>query len=141
MAYPPRRVNELEAERFTLLKEHAQATATTSLKVYKVPANRTLRLTRATYLNVTGLAEDNDNNFAGAVKNTTTVVADLFNTDANLDPDTGASLAADTFVEGTLSATAADHVFAGGDEVLLVLTETGAATLPAGTLILEGYLY
>ncbi len=132
-----------EAEKFTLLQNHAQVTGTTTVKLYKVPTGRTLRLDRVSYVNVTGLAEDPANNFAGAVHNLTgpVVAATLFNTDSDLDPDTGASLAADTFVEGTLSATDASRVFAAGDVVALVLTETGTATLPAGTVILEGRLF
>jgi hypothetical protein len=134
-----RRPNNVETEKFTLLKEHAEVSATTTIKVYKVPAGRTLRLDRASYINVTGLVGDGTNAFAGTVQNSSTVAATLFNTDTG--DAGGASLAADTFVEGTLSATSANCVFVAGDIVSLVLTEDTAATLPAGTLILEGRLF
>ena|SRR5688572_8236862 len=135
-----RRPNDVEVEKFTLLKEHGALTDTTTINVYKVPTGRTLRLDRVSYINVTGLLEDNANNFAGAILNDATTVATLFNTDANLDPDTGASLEADTFVEGAFVSEAL-RVFDAAEIVSLVLTETGTATLPAGTLILEGRLF
>lgn len=134
----PRRPNLVEAEKFTLLKEHAEVTATTAIKVYKVPAGRTLRLDRATYVNVTGLAGDGTNAFAGTVQNDATVAATLFNTDTG--DAGGATLAADTIVQATL-ATDANLVFAADAIVSLVLTEDGTATLPAGTVVLEGRLF
>lgn len=132
-----RREQTVEAEKIALVKEHASVTQTTTIKVYKVPAGRTFRLDRASYINVTGLAADGTNAFAGTVQNAATVAATLFNTDSG-DAD-GAALAADTFVEGVVVAAAA--VFAAGDIVSLVLTEDAAATLPAGTLVLEGRLF
>lgn len=128
-----------DSEKFTLPKEHAEVTATTTLKLYKVPAGRTLRLDRASYINVTGLAGHATDAFAGTVQNASTVVATLFNTDTG--DAGGASLTANTFVEGVLSATDASRVFVAGDIVSLVLTEDGTATLPAGTLVLEGRLF
>lgn len=134
-----RRDNELYSDRWTLGYDHGALTATTTVKLYKVPAGRTLRLDRATYINPTGLAADNTNAFKGEIKNSTTLVASLFNTDGNDDP-AGAALAADTFVEGTLAASA-DCVFAAGEIVSVVFTEDGDATLPAGHLVLEGRLF
>jgi hypothetical protein len=134
-AYPPRNP-ELEQEFFLLPFEHAAVTATTTVKVFKVPTGKTFVLDRVSYINETGLAEDAANNFAGAIKNAATTAATLFNTDSDLDPDTGASLAANTWVEGSLVSTA--RTFAAGEEISLVLTETGAATLPAGRGFVEG---
>ncbi len=135
-----RRPNDFEAEKFTLSYDHAALTGTTTVKLYKVPTGRTLRVDRVSYINPTGLVEDTANNFAGAVKNGSTVVASLFNTDSDLDPDTGASLAADTFVEGTLSATDSERVLVAADILSVVFTETGTATLPIGHLVIEGRL-
>lgn len=136
----PRRTEAYEAEKIgPVLFTHAAVTATTALKVYKVPANRSFRLTRAVYHNVTGLAADGTNAFAGTVQNGSTVAATLFNTDSG--DAGGAALAADTFVEGSLSATDADRIFEAGEELSLVLTEDGTATLPAGTFTFEGYLF
>lgn len=133
-----RRPNYVQAQHIPLPKEHGSVSATTTLKVYKVAANRAFRLHRALYLNPTGLAGASGNAFVGTVQKAANVSATLFNTNTGAG---GATLAANTFVEGTLSATEANTCFAGGDEVSLVLTLTGTATLPAGTLVLEGSLY
>lgn len=100
-----KRPNTVEREPFRLVFPHAQLTATTAFKMYKVDAGKRLYVERVSYINPTGLAEHNDNNFKGTVNNATTgqVIATLFNTDANLSPDNGASLAADTFIEGDLT--------------------------------------
>lgn len=135
-----RRPNTKLEEKVVLSFDHAALTGTTAVKLWKCPAGKRFVLDRAAYINPTGLVEDNANNFAGAVMNGATVMATLFNTDANLDPDTGASLAADTFVEGTLSATAANTWLAAGDVLSVAFTETGTATLPVGRLVLEGRL-
>ena len=134
-----RRKDDLRAEKLTLLKEHAQVTATTTIKLYKVPTGRSFRLTGAQYVNVTGLANDATNAFAGTIQNAATVAALLFNTDSG-DADVKA-IAADTLVIADLSATEASRCFAAGDTISLVLTEDGTATLPAGTVVLEGLLF
>lgn len=60
---------------------------------------------------------------------------------AGIDTDSDGAgtntLAADTFVDLTLSATAANRVLAAGDELLFVATEAGSATLPAGRMVVE----
>lgn len=116
---------------------HAQVTATTTVKLWKCPTGRDFIVDRVLYMNVTGLAEDATNVFAGTLQNDATVIATLFDTDSD---GAGAdnSLAADTFVEGTVSATVANRVVNAGEEVSLVLTEGGAATLPAGFVQFEG---
>lgn len=136
-----RRPNNFLAERVTLSFDHAALTANAAVKLYKVPAGRSFVLDRAAYINPTGLVEDNADNFAGAVKNGSVVMATLFNTDANLVPDTGASLAANTFVEGALSATATELWAAPADVVSVAFTLTGTQTLPVGRLVLEGRLF
>jgi len=137
MGFPVADFNR-EAKEFTLPREHIALTASTTVKLYKVPAGRKLRVDRVQYYNVTGLVEDNDNNFAFEVKNGSVVVASVFNTDANLDPDTGASLPANTNV--TAASVDGANVLSEGDELTAVFTETGTATLPAGFYIIEGRL-
>ncbi len=129
----PRRKNVLLQEPFRLLIEHAQVTSDTTTKVYKVPTGRKLRIDRVLYVNPTGLAQDAANYFAVQVKKGSTVMA-------SHSTQTGAqgTLTADTFVELVLSATDANRVADAGDEITMVLDETGTATLPAGKLVLEG---
>lgn len=133
--------NRAEAEPFRLVFPHGQLTADTTLQMYQVATDRHLEVTRVQYLNPTGLTEDAANNFAGDVMNDAVVVAALFNTDSNLDPDTGASLAVDTFVDGVLAADLTERWLTGDEILSLVFTETGDATLPPGHLVVEGYLY
>lgn len=132
-----RRPDDLHAEKFTLSYDHGQLTGDAAVKLYKVPAGRALRLDRVTYVNPTGLAASATDSFVLEVKNDAEVAASVFDTDSA----NGDDLAADTFVEATLSATDANRVFQAGDEVLAVFTETGTATLPAGHLVLEGRLF
>ncbi len=125
-------------ERMVLSFDHPSVTDTTTWKVWKCPAGRKFVVERASYINPTGLAADGTNAFLGEVRNGATVMSTLFNTDSG---DTGgASLAADTFVEGTPSATATALWLAAGDVISLVVTEDAAATLPAGRLVIEGRL-
>lgn len=133
------RLNDPDTERVVMTFDHAALTATTTTKLWKVPTGRRFKVERASYINPTGLVGDGTNAFMGEVKNGSTVVATLFNTDTG--DAGGASLAADTFVEGTLSATAANLWLAAGDILSAVLTEDGTATLPAGRLVIEGRLY
>lgn len=133
----PRNPNTREPR--TISFDHPSVTATTTWKMWKVPAGRKFRVTRCSYINVTGLAADNTNDFSGDLKNGSTVVAAIFNTDGN-DVPAGAALAANTFVEGVLSATDASLVYAAGDILSLVATLEGTQTLPAGRVLVEGYL-
>ena len=134
----PRRPNNTDRERVVMTFDHAALTATTTTKLWKCPAGRKFQVERASYINPTGLTGDITNAFAGAVQNGATVMATLFNTDTDAG---GATLAADTFVEGVLSATLANRWLAAADVISLVATETGVQTLPIGRLVLEGFLY
>lgn len=102
-----------ERERTVVTYDHAALTATTTAKIWKVPADRKFYVERVSYINPTGLTEDAANNFKGTVNNGSDVIASLFNTDSDLAPDVGASLAVDTWVEGDLSPylAVADTVF------------------------------
>lgn len=135
----PRRPDDLHAEKFTLGYDHGQLTADTTVQLYKVPAGRTLRLDRVSYVNPTGLAADSANTFALTIQNDNTIAATVFNTDS--DDDDGDDLPADDFVEATLSTTSAHRVFQAGEVVSAVFIEGGTATLPAGHLVLEGRLF
>lgn len=217
------RFPENKEEKVVISLDHASLTATTTLKMWKVPTGKSFVLDRASYINPTGLAEDTTNVFAGEVTSSitpptftgeadddtltatahglrtgdgpyqvsnsggalpgglsaltnywvirtgvntfklatsyanalaetavalstdgtgthtlqTNVMSRLFNTDSDLTPDVGASLAADTFVEGTVTGT---KWLAEGAIISFVATEGGIATLPAGRLVLEGRL-
>lgn len=138
-----RRENRFESERVTLVVDHAATSDDLSIKTYKVPAGRSLKLVRAMYVNPTGLAAHNDNWFDISVKKGSTKMC-AWSTDGNGTGINGAAaegtIAADTFVELTKSSTAANLVAQAGDVLSLVLDETGTATLPAGKLVLEGIL-
>ncbi len=127
-----RRDNQFLREKVVFLFPHASTTATVTHKIFK--AKRAFIVDAIRYINPTGLAGDGTNAFAGDVKNGSTVVATVFNTDTG--DAGGASLAADTFVDGVIDAAAA--TLAAGDILSLVLTEDGTATLPAGLLQVEG---
>ncbi len=68
------------------------------------------------------------------------LITRVFNTDSDLTPDIGASLAADAALEFTADADVMSRVVAGGDLLSAVFTETGAATLPVGRLVIWGRL-
>lgn len=110
-------------------KEHAQVTATTTVKLFK--SRKRIRIDRVDYINPTGLVGASGNAFKGEIKSGATVCASLFNTDTGA---AGATLAPDTFVTGT-NGTKANRTIAKDTDITLVLTETGAATLPAGTVL------
>ena len=134
-----RRPEYFEAERMTMSYDHGALTGDTTVKLWKCPAGRKFKLERASYINPTGLVGDATDAFAGYVKKGATVMATLFNTDTG--DAGGASLAADTFVEGALSATPADLWLDAADIISFLADEDGTQTLPAGRLVLEGYLY
>jgi hypothetical protein len=136
---PPRRKNERLQEPITLSLDHGTLTATTTAKLWSVPAGKRLRVDRVWYCNPTGLAADPTNAFSLEIRNGATVVASVFNTDNN-DVPAGVALAADAIVTGVLSATPANLALAAGDTLSAVFTEDGTATLPAGRLVIEGRL-
>lgn len=133
----PRRPIKFEQERISFPLDHAALTSTTTIKLYKAPAGRKFRLDRILYINPTGLAADATNAFKLEVKNGSTLMSTVFNTDSD-DVPAGASIAADTFVEPSIIAAAA--VLAATEELSLVFTEDGTSTLPAGRIHIEGRL-
>lgn len=122
-------------EPVTLTYDHVQVTGDTTVKLYKVPAGKRFVLIGVDYINPTGLAEDAANYFNIKITNAATVMA-------NWSTLTGAqgTIAADTFVALVNSATAADLVAAAAAVLALFLDETGAATLPAGRVVIRGLL-
>lgn len=132
-----RRPNLFESERVSLSYDNASISATTTVRMYKVPAGRTFRLDRASHVNPTGLAANASNYFTATVKNAATVANTVFNTITV----TGAALVADTYAEGVPSATDANLVFQAGDVVSLIFTLTGTQTLPVGHTVIEGRLF
>ncbi len=133
-----RYANDNLFERFSIPLDHAALTATTTTKFWKAPSGRKFRVDRVLYINPTGLVGDGTNAFQLEVKNGSTLICLVFNTDTG--DAGGATLAVDTFVEPALTATDADRVLAAGDILSAVFTEDGTATLPAGRLIVEGRL-
>lgn len=121
-------------ERVVFSFDHAAVTATTTWKLHKAKG-RSFRVDSVRYINPTGLTGASGNAFKGELKNGSTVMATSFNTDTGAG---GATLAADTFVDATLSATEANRVAAADDVISFVVTETGTATLPAGRVVVEG---
>ena len=120
---------------FTKTQLHAQVTATASAKFWKNKTGRQLKVTSVQYLNVTGLAQDAANTFNISLRQGSVVVADW-------DTTTGqeGTITADTHMNLTLSATAADLIIEPNEVLSLVLTETGTATLPAGQIEVTGLL-
>ncbi len=113
--------------------DHPSTAGTTTYKVFK--ATRAMIVDSCYYLNVTGLAEDTTNVFAGAVANGTDAFATLFNTDSDLSvPD--ASIPANAWVAGVITSQT-HRYFAPGDELNVIFTEGGNSTLPAGRLVIE----
>ncbi len=112
-----------------------QVTDTTTWKIAK--PKRPYVVTGVQYLNVTGLAEHSSNSFGGALKVGANVVSTLFDTDS--DGAGSNSLAANTWIDGTLVTTAGYLNGAADDELTFVATENGTATLPAGLVRVEGY--
>ncbi len=124
-------------QNYLLTYDHPALTADTTIKIDKVPAGKRLRIDSVQYVNPTGLAADNTNAFAGYLKNGSTVVATLFNTDGN-DTPAGAAVDADTWVTATLSTTDTELIYAAGDTLSLLFDEDGTQTLPAGRVVIRG---
>lgn len=132
MTIPRRPATQQQA--FELVIDHPQVTDDTTTKEFKTDPNRALRIDRIDYINPTGLAAATPTNFfAIQLKNGSTVLG-------SWSTLTGAqgTLTADTFVALVLNATDANLVVAPGSTLTLLLDETGAATLPAGKLIVHG---
>lgn len=113
---------------------HAAISATTTWKVRK--PRRAYVIDAVQYINVTGLAADTTNAFQVAVAVGANTICNLVDTDS----DTGAALAPNTWVDGTiLPGTTLDYPQGAIDEELTVVaTKNGTQTLPAGLFVFKG---
>lgn len=109
---------------------HASLTATTTVKLFTVPAGKTLHIDRVWYNNPTGLVGDATNAFKLEIKNGSTVLATVFNTETD---NGGATLAVDTPI-----LVSASGALAAAAVLTAVFTKVGTATLPVGDLRIEG---
>lgn len=127
-----RRPQNFEHDQHVISYDHASVTADTTVKLFKA-LERHFRVDAVRYVNPTGLAADAADYFNLKVQNGATVIA-------NWSTETGqeGALVADTFVDFTEAADDADMVLAPGDELSVVLDETGTQTLPAGRFQIEG---
>jgi hypothetical protein len=117
----------------TIAYDHGSTTATTAVKLYKVPAGKSLKVTSVDYVNPTGLATDAANIFSLSVRNGAT----LATVERSNNSSGGSAFVADAWNDIALHATAANSVFAAGDTVSFVMTETGTATLPVGRVVIH----
>lgn len=128
----PRRANQILMERFGIPYSVPSTAASVTTKLAK--AKRPFRVDRVSYVNPTGLVASDTNYYVIGVLKGATVLASW---STKLTGGNG-SLAADTFVDFVNSATDADLVFAAADELKWAPVLTGAATLAAGQLWVEG---
>ena len=126
---PPKRQNKFESEHFLLTFEHAAVSADTVLKLLR--ADRKMRVYKAEYLNITGLAEDAANFFDVRLENGGVL---MYNHSTETTVGEG-TIAADTWT--TLQTDPALADLEKDEELNLNLDETGTATLPAGRLTLH----
>jgi hypothetical protein len=111
---------------------HAQVTATTTVPLFQNRSDRHLLIKGLKYYNATGLAQDATNFFAITVENAAgNKVFGTWSTETGEEGSVGAG-------EYEALTLGANLVVAPGEAVELVLTEGGTATLPAGTIFLEG---
>lgn len=133
-----RRIDQFRAERVTLQYDFAQsADADITYRLFEVPAGRRFVMERA-YVNLpAGLAEHSANWVDFQIKNGSTVVAN-WSTDSDLAGTN--SIVANTPKTLTPNADPATKAFAAGEFVDFVANEDGTTTIPAGRVVVEGYL-
>lgn len=126
----PKRPSAFQDERFVLSFSLASASGDTTLKLFK--GRRRFQIDQVRYVNPTGLATSASNYFNLRVLIGATLAA-------NWSTETGeeGTIAADTFVD-LVNASAEDRLGALDAVISINLDETGAATLPAGQLQIEG---
>lgn len=119
-------------EGFHQRTEHDQATATTEVALFKNRSDRHLLIRALRYYNATGLAAHASDFFAITVEDA--AGTKVYGTWSTEDGEEG-TIAAGAYVDLVLGD---DLVVAPDEEVVLQLTETGTATLPAGAVIIDG---
>lgn len=130
----PRLSGDEYQQAFTMSYDHVELTADLTVKLFKVPSGRKIRVDGVKYVNPTGLAQDASNYFNLKLLKGASTVAFNWSTHTG---DQG-SIAADTFVDFAASSTDADKVFDGGDVMSIFFDETGTSDLPAGRLVIYG---
>ncbi len=119
---------------FTLAFDHAQVVNTdTTVRMFKVPAGKRLRVDSVQYFNATGLAA-NASNFSNIKLLKASTVAFNWSTETGQQ----GTIAADSWNSMVGSATDGDKVFAAGDVMSLFADMTGTVTLPAGRVVVHG---
>lgn len=132
-----RRKNQFLGDKVTISLDHVSTNATLSVKMWKTPAGRALRIERMAYINVTGLATDATNYFdVNVVHGAGPTNAGKWSTLTGAE----GAIAANTFIDLTKNATDANLVVPPGTEISLSLVKTGTQTLPAGRVVIEGTL-
>ncbi len=129
----PRRVSQAVQERVTVPFSHGSAAATTTAKLWKTPPGRAARVDRVRYVNPTGLVGNASNFFDVQIRTPTPTVAAKWSTSTAAE----STLAANTIVSLTPSATDANRVIPADTDVELNLALTGTQTLPAGSGVIE----
>jgi hypothetical protein len=133
----PRRPNQFLQEVYRTEYDHAAA-ADADQTVHLDKLTRRMKVTKVKYINPTGLAEHAANHAKIQILNGATVVAEK-NTDSAGAGDNG--IPANTFIDLTLSATAADLLFDADDVLTFKIDESGTTTVPAGRVVVEGVYY
>ena len=115
----------------TLVIPTPSITATYLTDAFVVPSDRTLHVTRAHFVNATGLAVNTSNYFVMNVQNAASVIGALSTHDTALTAGVGSD---------DLTLTDANAYVAAGAALRLNFVLTGSQTLPVGTAIIEGFL-
>lgn len=130
-----RRDNAYFKELVVLSCDHGEAAdADLAVKFHK--CLRSFKIEKVQYINPTGLAAHNSNHAVISLKKGSTIMAS-WNTDGDAVGAEGA-IAADTFINLTLSATPANLTAAADDVLTLSVDESGTTTVPPGKLVVFG---
>lgn len=132
-----RRKDRYRSEKITISFDPASTAATLGVpaKLYTVPAGRKLRVTRVMYNNPTGLAANVSNFYLIEILNAALQAFAWSTSTAGQG-----TLTANTPVEFVKNATDANAVLPAGTALSYNATLTGAATLPAGRVVIEADL-
>lgn len=130
-----RRKDRYRSEKITLSYDPASTAATFANILYTVPAGRRLRITRVMYCNPTGLAGNVANFYVIQILNAALQAYSWSTSTAGQN-----TLTANTPVEFVKNATDANAVLPAGTSLSYSSVLTGAATLPAGRVVIEADL-
>lgn len=130
----PKRPNRHTRDLVVFEHVNASLTATETVKLFK--CDRAFKLRKLEYVNPTGLATDAANYYVITLIDT----SDSNRVLATWSTETGqeGAIAANTFVEATLSTVAEALNSAKGAVLAVKFTEAGTQTLPAGRLVVHG---